>query len=80
MYIYTRTKCPPKAGIRAQGPHPGPQGTPRDPALGPGTPQCPGIRWPSGWYPETCVQNPRIPGATPHSNISAPGLKAPEAC
>ena len=38
------------------------------------------IRCRSPWYPETCVQNPRIPGAKPPSNISAPGLKAPEAC
>ena len=51
--IYMRTKCPPKAGIRAQGPRPAPQGTPWDPALGPGTP--PKVsRWPvSGAGPES---------------------------
>ena len=38
------------------------------------------IRWARPQYPEFRASFRRIPGATLSSNISAPGLKAPEAC
>ncbi len=59
IYILERSACQGRGlGPRAPGPHPGPQGTPRDPALGPGT--TPSVsQWPVSGAGPPSIRRPR---------------------